>query len=223
MGITISGPSTQIPTNVVEVGNEITQNQLNAITASNLPSSGNPLQTQSALQTYINTFVSPVVNAKQNAPYAAWTHPFPITGNFLVMLNPSTQVWWPILPVGQIFAVDYGTVVGTTTNPFNFDFYDGLSNFVALNDGGNPPVTANQYNSWTSLGGWDNAAQSTYSNTTYSVSVPASGPSYVGDWNNYLAYAYFYDSTYNNYRYRYVYRDNSGGFYTADNDFNPPS
>ena len=37
----------QIPTNVVEVGNEITADQLAAITNSATPSAGNPLTTQS--------------------------------------------------------------------------------------------------------------------------------------------------------------------------------
>ena len=37
----------QIPTNVVEVGNEITTDQLAAITNSSTPSAGNPLTTQS--------------------------------------------------------------------------------------------------------------------------------------------------------------------------------
>lgn len=41
--------STQIPVEVVEVGTEITQNQLNAITSGSLPSTGNPFITDSAL------------------------------------------------------------------------------------------------------------------------------------------------------------------------------
>ena len=49
MSLTISGPSTQIPVEVVEVGNEITQNQLNAITAGSLPATGNPFITDGAL------------------------------------------------------------------------------------------------------------------------------------------------------------------------------
>jgi hypothetical protein len=49
MGISISGPSTQIPTNVVEIGNEISQNAINAISASLTPSTGNPFSTSSEL------------------------------------------------------------------------------------------------------------------------------------------------------------------------------
>ncbi len=218
MGITISGPSTQIPTNVVEVGNEITQNQLNAITAAALPSTGNPFVTSNTAYSIVNSAVQP----KQNAPYVQWIHPFPISQAFLLMLNPATQIWWPIMPAGQMFGVDYSNVVSQSTNGFNFDFFDGNSNFVSLNDGGNPPVTTNYYASWQSLGGWDPNTQSTYTSSTYPVSVPATGPSYVGDWTSPLANAYFYDGTYGYYRYRYVFRDNSGGFYTADNDFNPP-
>ena len=70
MGITISGPSTQIPTNVVEVGNEITQNQLNAITASLTPSVGNPMQTQSAMVQYLNGYVWPSIINKTTQPVA---------------------------------------------------------------------------------------------------------------------------------------------------------
>jgi hypothetical protein len=139
------------------------------------------------------------------------------------MLNGSTGVWWPILGAGQVFGVDYSNVVSQNTTGFNFDFFDSNSNYIALNDGGNPPVTTNFYNSWTSLGGWDPSNQTTYSNSTYGVSVPASGPQYVGDWNNYLASAQFYDGNVGFWRWRYVFRDNSSGFYTADNDFNPPS
>ena len=48
MGINITSP-TQIPVNVVEIGNEISQNAINAISASVTPSAGNPFSTSSEL------------------------------------------------------------------------------------------------------------------------------------------------------------------------------
>jgi hypothetical protein len=46
---------TQIPTNVVEVGNEISQNSINAIAASASPATGNPFITTTALNTGLST------------------------------------------------------------------------------------------------------------------------------------------------------------------------
>ena len=46
---------TQIPTNVVEVGNEISQNSINAISASASPATGNPFITTSALNSGLSS------------------------------------------------------------------------------------------------------------------------------------------------------------------------
>jgi hypothetical protein len=57
---------------------------------------------------------------------------------------------------------------------------------------------------------------------TTSTNYPATGPNYTsGDWSSPENYASYYDGSYNT-MYRYVYRDGSGGFYTADNPYNPP-
>jgi hypothetical protein len=215
MGITISGPSTQIPTNVVEVGNEITQNQLNAITASNVPSTGNPLQTLSAVQTYVGNFVLPTVNQKINSPLSSWTHPFPAVGNFVCVLRPDTNLWWPWNTNGtQIHSVSGGTFQAS----YNFDFTDNNGSQIYLN--GNPDVgTSNTV--YTTLGQWDSVNQTTYSTTTSNSYYPANGPSNGGDWSGYVGNSgQFWDGSY--YQYRYAYHNGSGGFYTADNMNNPP-
>jgi len=56
MGITVSNPS-QIPVNVVEIGDEISQDAINAISSAGTPSTGNPFSTASAVTTAISTYL----------------------------------------------------------------------------------------------------------------------------------------------------------------------
>lgn len=215
MGITISGASTQIPTNVVEVGNEITQNQLNAITASAVPSLGNPLQTYTALQGFIASNVSPTLAAKVTSPALSWTHPFPYNGNFVTVLRPDTGLWWPWNGAGQLLA----TVTGNSEqSSYNFDFMDASMQTISLNGTADVGLNATNYNA---LGYWDSISQSTYSSNVGISYFPATGPTYAGNWDNPIASAYFYDGM--SYNYRYVYLAGGGGFYTADHANNPPS
>jgi hypothetical protein len=215
MGITISGPSTQIPTNVVEVGNEITQNQLNAITASNLPSTGNPLQTLSAVQTYVGNNVSPILSQKVDRAAVGWSHPFPIGGNFVLVFHHATNQWWPWNTAGTVL---HSQVSGTNQNSYNFDFHDWNGSFFSLS--GNPDVGAS-YTNYNALGYWDNVNGTTFSISTGTSYYSASGPSYAGNWDNPVgASSQFYDGM--SWYYRYVYLDGNGGFYTADNMNNPP-
>lgn len=217
MGITISGPSTQIPTNVVEVGNEITQNQLNAITASTTPSTGNPMQTLSAMTTYVqNNAVNPL-NGKVIKPDQSgqWNHPFPMSGNFVVVYKADTNSWWPWTTNGTVIGSQNG---GTFQASYNFDFNDWYGNTVYLN--GNPDIGTNVTN-YTALGNWDANTQSTYSTSSGQTYYPANGPSNGQGWGGYVGSSQsFYDGS--NYVYRYVYLDGTGGFYTADNQNNPP-
>ncbi len=216
MGITISGPSTQIPTNVVEVGNEITQNQLNAISASSVPSTGNPFQTSSAMQSWIYSNIWPFVGNKVTLPSATWNHPFPYSGNFVVVYKADTNLWYPWNSTGTLIHTVSG---GPFSNSYNFDFYDGNGNFVYLNGSADVGTTATNYYT---LGYWDNVNLTTYSSSSGNTYYSGTGPNYAGNWDNPISNAYFYDSNDMTWKYRYVYLDGSGNFYTADNQFNPP-
>jgi hypothetical protein len=216
MGITISGPSTQIPTNVVEVGNEITQNQLNAITASQAPSSGNPLQTLSAIGGAVYGYTV----HKVDKPTSSWSHPFPV-GNFLVALKSNDNAWYPM--------VAQGTILGSAGNNFpvyqsyDFSFYDSNNSYIQLNNSGNSVEVGTNGDYYTASGNF-NGEYTVTQNTVYN---PANGPNFVGDWNGYNEAAMFFDYNANGgmggTRYRYVYRDIGGLFYTADNDNFPPT
>lgn len=214
MGITISGPSTQIPTNVVEVGNEITQNQLNAITASATPSTGNPMQTSSAMQSYLNTNVWPTINQKAVKPSASWSHPFPMVGDFVLVYRPDSDTWWPWNSAGSVI---HQQSQGTFQNSFNFDFNDWYGMPYSLNSMGTDVGTNNLV--YTTLGQWINGTSwQSYTNSTY---YPANGPTYAGNWDNPVSVSsMFYDGS--NWMYRYVYLAGNGQFYTADNQNNPP-
>jgi hypothetical protein len=59
MSITVSTPATTIPINVVEVGNEISTNQLAAITGASSPSASNVFRTTSSIYTATNTWNAP--------------------------------------------------------------------------------------------------------------------------------------------------------------------
>jgi hypothetical protein len=215
MGISISGPSTQIPTNVVEVGNEITQNQLNAITASTTPSTGNPMQTQTAMVNYLNANVWPTINQKTTNPQFSWSHPFSYNGNFVLVLRPNSNTWWPWNAAGTVIASVSG---GTVQNSFNYDFTDWYGNSVYLQ--GNPDVGTSATN-YTTLGYWDDVNQTTYTQSSGTNYYPANGPSYGGNWSDYVSYSnQFYDGMNN--MYRYVFLAGGGNFYTADNQNNPP-
>jgi hypothetical protein len=215
MGITISGPSTQIPTNVVEVGNEITQNQLNAITASSVPSTGNPMQTLSAVQTYIVNNVAPSINQKVNSAGINWNHPIPISGPFVLVYHYGTNKWWPWNLNGALIHSVSG---GTFQNSYNYDFYDSMGNWITLS--GNPDVGSSVTN-YTTLGYWDDVNGTTFTSSSSTSYYSANGPNYVGNWDNPVgASNQFYDGM--SWYYRYVYLDGNGGFYTADNMNNPP-
>jgi hypothetical protein len=216
MGITISGPSTQIPTNVVEVGNEITQNQLNAITASQTPSVGNPMQTQSAMVQYLNGNVWPSITNKTTQPQYNWNHPFPYSGNFVTVLKAETGQWWPWSSNGTLLGSVYN---GPYDNSYDFSFYDDNSNYISLS--GTATVGDSNTN-YTALGYWDANTQSTYTSSSGNSYFGATGPTYAGNWDNPIASASFYSMNNGGWMYRYVYLDGSGGFYTADNMNNPP-
>lgn len=217
MGITISGPSTQIPTNVVEVGNEITQNQLNAITASNTPSVGNPFQTTTALWAFANASIYPSINNKVLLPATSWSHPFPMTGNFVLVYRADSNLWFPWNSASTLIHTDSSG--GPVSNSYNFDFTDGNGNFVFLNGSADVGVLATNYYT---LGYWDNTNLTTYTTSSGTNYYSGTGPNYASNWDNPIANAYFYDSNDMNWKYRYVYLDGSGNFYTADNQFNPP-
>lgn len=216
MGITISGASTQIPTNVVEVGNEISQNAINAISAAQTPSSGNPFQTLSA----IGGAVSGYTIHKVDKPVTNWSHPFPI-GSFLVALQANSNVWYPM--------VASGTVLGSAGNntdiyqSYDFSFYDSNSNYIQLNYS-NGSVYVGQNGDYYIASGNFNGQYSVGQSAVY---VQANGPSYVSnDWNGSIESNSFYDNNANGgmggTMYRYVYHNGIGGFYTADNPNNPP-
>jgi hypothetical protein len=216
MGISISGPSTQIPTNVVEVGNEITQNQLNAITASQAPSSGNPFQTFSA----IGGAVSAYTIHKVDKPTSTWNHPFPV-GSFMVALQANNNVWYPM--------VASGTILGSAGNDspiyqsYDFSFYDSNNNWIPLNNNNGSVYVGSNGDYYIASGNF-NGQYSVGQATQY---VSANGPNYISnDWNGYIESNSFYDFNANGgmggTMYRYVYHNGSGGFYTADNQNNPP-
>lgn len=209
MGISISGPSTQIPTNVVEIGNEISQNAINAIAAANLPSTGNPFTTASAAY---NTAAALVVN-KQNTPTVSWGQPYPIPTNYaLGLLNGG---WVPLAPSGAVVGEDTGAAYPRSAS-YNFDFTDDTGNYVSLN--GSADVGLDNVTSYYSAGDYNGDIQSASASTNYA----GTGPNYASNWDNSINYAQYYDSSWNVW-YRYVYLDGSGGFYTADNQNNPPS
>jgi len=215
MGITISGPSTQIPTNVVEVGNEITQNQLNAITASSVPSTGNPMQTLSALQNYAATQIFPITNQKTNLPTVGWNHPFPAVGNFVVVYSITTASWWPWNSANSLI---HSTQTGTTSASYDFSFTDWNGGTISLSGTANVGF---EHIDYTTLGYWDNVNVTTYSTSTNSTYYSANGPTYTGNWDNPVGVSsQFYDGS--QWLYRYVYLAGSGQFYTADNQNNPP-
>lgn len=209
MGISISGPSTQIPVEVVEIGNEITQNQLNAITAAVSPSSSNSFQTVNSVASYVS---SAIVN-KLNSPVNQWGWNFPIPANIpIAWLDGS---WVPLAASGTTLGYDTGASVPITAN-FDFSFTDDQSNYISLygsSQVGNDNVTV-----YTASGNYDGSV----TDSTTTVYFEPTGPSYAGNWDSYENYASYTDSSYNT-MYRYVYRDESGGFYTADNSSNPPS
>jgi len=213
MGISITSPS-QIPVNVVEIGNEISQNAINAISASATPSTGNPFQTSTALWAWANANMYPVINNKVMAPSNSWTHPFAMAGNFVLVYRPDTNLWWPWNTNGtQIHSVSGNTFQAS----FNYDFTDWNGNSVYLS--GNAYVgTSNTV--YLTLGQWESVNQTTYTTSSSNSYYPATGPSYAGNWYDPIASASFYDGT--SWQYRYVFLDGSGGFYTADNPNNPP-
>ena len=61
----------QIPTNVVEVGNEISQNSINALAAASSPSTVNPLMTSSAVSATYATKASPTFTGTVTIPAGA--------------------------------------------------------------------------------------------------------------------------------------------------------
>lgn len=63
--------STQIPTNVVEVGNEISQNAINAIAASSSPSTVNPMMTSGAVSATYAPKASPTFTGTVTIPAGA--------------------------------------------------------------------------------------------------------------------------------------------------------
>jgi hypothetical protein len=214
MGITISGASTQIPTNVVEVGNEITQNQLNAITASASPAVGNPFITNNALGAYVNANVFPSINQRAVTPPYAWGHPFPTSGNFVAVYNAGTNTWWPWNSAGTVI---HQVFQGNVTNSYNFDFNDYYGMPYSLNS--SDAVVGSSTLVYTTLGQWLNGT--TWQSNTTTTGLPASGPTYASNWDNPVSVSnQFYDGS--NYVYRYVYLNGNGGFYTADNQNNPP-
>jgi len=207
MGISITSPS-QIPVNVVEIGNEISQNAINAIAAAQLPSTGNPIQTLSAAAALVN---QSAVN-KQNTPSVSWGFPFPIPTNLpLALLNGS---WVPLAAFGTTVGEDFGAST-TRFNSYNFDFTDGSGNYVPLS--GSSAVGLDNVTYYYANGNYDGNIQSGTTSTNY----PATGPNYTSDWSGPENSVGFYDNSYN-YVWKYVYRDGSGGFYTADNPYNPP-
>ena len=214
MGISITSPS-QIPVNVVEVGNEISQNAINAISASATPSTGNPMQTLSAMQNYDALYVFPAINQKPNYPHIGWNHPFPVNGNFVTVFSPNTASWWPWNAANTVFHSVQG---GYFQNTFDFSFYDWNNTYYTLT--GNPNVGYDVTN-YATLGYWDPTNVTTYSSSTSPNYFAANGPSHVGNWDNPVGYSsQFYDGM--QWLYRYVYLNGSGGFYTADNQYNPP-
>lgn len=208
MGITISGPSTQIPTNVVEIGNEISQNAINAIANAYLPSTGNPMMTTASVASQI----SGAIVSKVNNPTASWPYAFPVPTNIpLGYLNGN---WAPLASSGTVFGYDYGASYGRS-NSYYFDFTDNAGNYITLNGSANVGLDNVTY--YYASGNYDGVVSDGITSTTYS----GTGPSYAGNWDNPINYGYFFDGS--NYLFRYVYLDGSGGFYTADNANNPPS
>lgn len=208
MGITISGPSTQIPTNVVEIGNEISQNAINAIANAQVPSTGNPFTTVSNAY---SIGASLVVN-KQNTPTTSWGYSFPIPTNIpLGVLNGS---WVPLAAQGTVLGYDYGAS-SPLDNSYNFDFTDDLGNYISLNGTGS--VGNDNVTYYYATGNFDGGI----SDSTTTVYFQGTGPNYASNWDSPINYAQYYDFN-SNVMYRYVYLDGSGGFYTADNQYNPP-
>ena len=102
MAITISTP-TQIPTNVVEVGNEISADQLAGITSATTPSAGNPFSTASAVTTAIST--------KADLASAA------LTGNVTITTNSANPALI-IVQDGAGDVVQFKDVAADTTYSF---------------------------------------------------------------------------------------------------------
>ncbi len=204
----IGGGGTSIPTNVVEVGNEISQNQLNAITSSASPSSVNPFQTSSAVSGAIS---SSIIN-KQNTPAVSWGFSFPIPTNFPLAIRNGS--WVPLAPSGTTVGEDAGSAYNRDSS-YYFDFTDDTGNYISLN--GTAAVGLDNVTVYYSNGNYDGDILSNTTSTNFS----GTGPFYAGNWDNPVNSASFLDSSFNTW-YRYVYLDGNGGFYTADNQNNPP-
>jgi hypothetical protein len=223
MGISITSPS-QIPVNVVEIGNEISQNAINAISASNNPSTGNPFTTTSTATGLAAGLASNAMITRTPLPSAAWAGPFPIAdliNPFYVAFNAQNGSWYPTATAGTLLAFDYssGTDVWGT---YNFDFTDGIGNWISLSGSA---VTGTNYSTvYFAKGYFDVSNSDSWVVGTGGIHTAAGGPNSGSFSNSIVATSsQFYDSNSGLYMYRYVYHDGSGGFYTADNYSNPPN
>lgn len=125
----------QIPTNVVEVGNEISQNSINALAAASSPSTVNPLMTSSAVAASYATKASPTFTGTVTIPagasiagYATQSYvtglgyltDAPSNGSEYVRKNGS---WAVATGGGGGGSVAWGSITGTVTDQTDLTSY----------------------------------------------------------------------------------------------------
>lgn len=156
---------TQIPTNVVEVGNEISQNSINALAAASSPATLNPFMTSNAVSATYATRVSPTFTGTVTIPAGA-----SITGYLTTSLASGT----------------YQTISGMTnylTTSSASTIYQtqaGMSSYLT-----DAPSNGNEYvrknAAWAvATGGGGATAASQLTNATYTTN-PTAAPTTAGD------------------------------------------
>jgi hypothetical protein len=185
---------TQIPTNVVEVGNEISQNSINAIAASSSPSTINPMMTASAVAATYATKASPTFTGTVTIPAGAsisgyatqsyvtsqgYLNDAPSNGNEYVRKNGA----WSIATGGG-GGVAWGSITGTLSSQTDLTTYvTGLGYIGDAPNNGNEYVRKNL--GWAvATGGGGGLTISSLSNaaaTTLNATAPTTGQALTFD------------------------------------------